>query len=88
MYNLLLSCFFLAIQPRVYNIDPVLNDFSNVVSLAGVTALLLKPSIWFKNSLCNKDDDCIGIKKCCDLNKQRFCCDPEKYYKITTKFSL
>lgn len=88
MYRLLVSCFLLSVQPRIYNIDPVLNDFSNVISLAGITALLL-PNIRFgKNPLCNKDDDCFGVKKCCELNKERFCCDPEKYYQINPKFNL
>lgn len=88
MYRLLMSCFLLSFQPRIYNIDPVLNDFSNVVSVAGITALLL-PNIRFgRNRSCNKDDDCFGIKKCCEMNNERFCCDPEKYYKINAKFSL
>ena len=88
MYRLLMNCFLLSFQPIIYNIDPVLNDFSNIVNLAGVTALLL-PNIRFgKNRSCNKDDDCFGIKKCCELNNERFCCDPKKYYEIKAKFSL
>ena len=88
MYRLLMSCFLLSFQPRIYNIDPVLNDFSNVVSVAGITALLLPNMRFGKTRSCNKDDDCFGIKKCCELNNERFCCDPEKYYKINAKFSL
>ena len=88
MYRLLMSCFLLSFQPRIYNIGPVLNDFSNVVSLAGITALLLPNLRFGRSRSCNRDDDCLGIKKCCELNNERFCCDPEKYYEINAKFSL
>lgn len=88
MYRFIISCFLLSLQRNIYNIDPVLNDFSNVVSLAGITALLIPNIRNFSQKLCITDDDCFGLKKCCYLDKERFCCDPEKYYEINKNFNL
>jgi hypothetical protein len=60
-----------------------LEDFSNFVSSAGVTALLV-PTLRFRSvsSPCEEDKNCFGAKKCCQLYFEKFCCDPEKYVKM------
>ena len=88
MYRFIMSCFLLSFQRNIYTIDPVLNDFSNVVSLAGITALLIPRIKNIGQKSCLTDEDCFGLKKCCYLNSERFCCDPEKYYEINRKFNL
>ena len=89
MIRFIIHCFLLTLQPRIYHIDPVIEDFSNLISLAGITALLI-PSMNFKNvnKQCQEDKDCFGNKKCCQLNYEKFCCHPEKYIKIKPKLNM
>ena len=89
MFRFLITCFLLTVRRPVFNIDPVLEDFSNLISLAGVTALLF-PSMRFrnKNNPCEEDNDCSGAKKCCQLYFEKFCCDPEKYVKMEPKLAF
>ena len=89
MLRFLFSCFILTIRPHAMRIDPVLEDFSNLVSLAGVTALLF-PTLRFRSgsSPCEEDKDCFGAKKCCQLYFEKFCCDPREICKNGTKTLL
>ena len=84
MFRIFLSCLLFTVRPRIFHIDPVLEDFNNIINLAGITALIL-PNIRLKNignKQCVEDKDCKGNKKCCQLYFQKFCCSPEKYIKI------
>jgi hypothetical protein len=89
MFRFLLTCFFLTTQPRILNIDPVLEDFSNLINLAGVTALLI-PTFRFRNNNnpCEEDIDCSGDKKCCQLYFKKFCCNPDTYVKMEPKLAF
>lgn len=84
MIRFIITSLLLVGQPRLLRIDPILDEFNNLITLAGVTALIL-PKIRFRNSgnqPCQEDKDCRGNKKCCELYFQKFCCDPEKYVKV------
>mgnify|MGYP001192649878 CR=1 FL=1 len=89
MIRFILHCFLLTLQPRIFNIDPVVEDFSNLISLAGITALLV-PSLRFRNlnKPCEEDKDCFGNRKCCQMYFEKFCCNPEKYVKVEPKLTM
>ena len=87
LYRFLLANFLLIVRPRVQFIDQEIIDFSNLVGLAGMTALLL-PNLKFRqNKSCNDDNDCFGFKRCCQVYFEKFCCDPDNYIKIEPKFA-
>ena len=84
MIRFIITSLLLVGQPRLLRIDPILDEFNNLISLAGITALIL-PKIRFSNTgnqQYQEDNDSKGNKKCCELYFQKFCCDPEKYVKV------
>tara|TARA_Y100000813_G_scaffold178202_1_gene145188 strand:+ start:1350 stop:1643 length:294 start_codon:yes stop_codon:yes gene_type:complete len=88
MFQFLLVNFLLLVRPRMHVIDQELIDFSNLVGLAGLTALVI-PNLKFRqNNSCNDHSDCFGFKKCCQVYYEKFCCDPDNYIKIEPKLAF
>lgn len=88
MFYFLFVNFLLLARHRMHMIDQELVDFSNLVGLAGLTALVI-PNLKFRqNKSCNDDSDCFGFKKCCQVYYEKFCCDPDNYIKIEPKLAF
>lgn len=92
MFLRLLITSFFVFNPRPPNIaviDQELYDFANIIGFAGLTALLF-PKIRFnnKNQPCQTDNDCPGIKKCCQMYFEKFCCSPDNYIKIEPNYAF
>lgn len=83
---------FILIKPPIKDIslkvvDQELMDFSNLVGLAGLTALVLPKIKIKKKNNCNVDEDCIGIQRCCRVYSDTFCCSPNNFVYLEPKLA-
>ncbi len=61
------------------------NDF--VDYLTNLTPLLLLiPTMTRHNEICQTDDDCPLIMRCCEIGQDKYCCTPNNFVKMSYAF--
>ena len=56
-------------------------NVKNIANFMSYIVLIL-PNIYRNGDLCQEDDDCPHVMKCCQLGVKQFCCSPDNYIKI------
>ena len=41
---------------------------------------------WKKEKICNTDDDCPDIMRCCEIGLRKYCCTPNNFVKLSFSF--
>lgn len=48
--------------------------------------LLLIPKMFKHNEICEKDDDCPLVMRCCQIGEKKYCCTPNNFVKMSLAF--
>ena len=54
------------------------NDLHNILCSVGTLGYLL-PKFMKNNEICNTDDDCPLIMRCCEVGLKKYCCTPNNF---------
>jgi hypothetical protein len=57
------------------------NELHNVLCTIG-TLVYFVPKIMKNNEICEKDDDCPLIMRCCQVGIKKYCCTPNNFVKM------
>ncbi len=71
---------------QVNNADVVFNNYLNDVLISCTAAGYFLSNYWKKEKICNNDDDCPDIMRCCEIGIKKFCCSPNNYVKLSLAF--
>ncbi len=71
---------------RMNNVDVDFNqDLNYIVTSIGAIGYIL-PKLLRNNEICNTDDDCPLIMRCCEVGIKKFCCTPNNFVKIELSY--
>lgn len=62
------------------------NNLNNIVCSIGAAGYLI-PKFLRKDEICETDDDCPLIMRCCQVGKSKYCCTPNNFVKMDLAFS-
>ena len=62
------------------------NNLNNIVCSIGAVGYLI-PKFLKKDEICETDDDCPLIMRCCQVATKKYCCTPNNFVKIDMAFS-
>ena len=71
---------------RIINDVNFNENLHNVLCSLGAMGVLI-PKILKKDEICEVDDDCPLIMRCCQVGKKKFCCTPNNFVKMDLAFS-
>ena len=54
---------------------------NNVVTTIGAMGFIV-PKMFRNNEICNTDEDCPLIMRCCEIGVKKFCCAPNNFVKM------
>lgn len=88
IYKFFLFCF-ISIPSRIVKIEQPDIDFNNSLNniLSTLTAIgYILPKILKNNEICDVDEDCPLIMRCCEVGKKKYCCSPNNYIKLNLAY--
>lgn len=59
----------------------VLLQYHNIIPTS-VTIFSMLPMIFRNNEICENEEDCPYIMRCCQIGEEKFCCTPNNYIKL------
>tara|TARA_B100000035_G_scaffold315367_1_gene335535 strand:- start:1262 stop:1579 length:318 start_codon:yes stop_codon:yes gene_type:complete len=71
---------------RMNNVDIEFNqDLNYIVTTIGAIGYFL-PKLLRNNEICDVDDDCPLIMRCCEIGKTKYCCTPNNFVKMELSY--
>lgn len=80
---------FLALPINRFNIADDIefnNNLNNIVCSISAIGYIL-PKFLKKDEICETDDDCPLIMRCCQVANSKYCCTPNNFVKMDMAFS-
>jgi len=71
---------------QINNADVVFNDYLNDLLIGCSAAGYFLSNYWKKEKICNNDDDCPDIMRCCEIGMRKYCCSPNNFVKSSFSF--
>mgnify|MGYP001479715933 CR=1 FL=1 len=71
---------------RVINDIDFNENLNNVLCSLGTIGYFI-PKILKKEKICDVDDDCPLVLRCCQIGKKKYCCSPNNFVKMDLAYT-